>query len=350
MQSVEFEHPELPKVNLETIRNLRERLFIKQGSPLWWSTDYTPDPREYIPFGEFQERLVHLGNCKTTRNRLFLRDSDEYQTERDVYLYPHPTVPMTIIDLDFEGQSLPFLVTARPYHQKELQSKPFPTFVFRQPLDTLPDYVSSGGVIKLPNHFYPHVRGLFAGRRGDNFFWYSLRTVTWWGKFGQPLREALDKKGLQFIELYDPKYSEDRTYSEVWDKLIKRKDLVDTRSPRWVNFEYDEVSAEEFIEDFSRTDKDLLVFYPIRAPATESTLPLVITSRTHKESPIRKPVVLGIYAENGLVGRCRQAGILRIKDRQFAQSISQAISQDFGVEVDTVLFTPQKGQPRYERV
>lgn len=43
-------------------------------------------------------------------------------------------------------------------------------------------------------------------------------------------------------------------------------------------------------------------------------------------------------------------GIMRIKDRELAQQISLLKTEDFGFPVDTLLFTPQKGRPKYERV
>ena len=131
-------------------------------------------------------------------------------------------------------------------------------------------------------------------------------------------------------------------------ELAKKENLVDQRKPRWINFPATEVSVEDFIETHQRSD--LLLFYPLRADGIENTLPLAIASRSHKESKLRKPIVLGIYAENGLSGRSRRGGILRIKDRKFAELISREISEDFGFSVDSLLFTPQKGRAKYERV
>lgn len=350
MRSPEFESAGIKSPTTEIIRELKSKLFIKEGSPLWWSIDHTPDPREFLPFEEFRNRLVHLGECQTTRTDFYLL-GDKRTVERDVYLYPEPRVPVTVLDLEVLGQKLPFLVTARPYHEKELFYRPFSAFLHYHPsIKELSDYTQPGGVVDLPDHFYPHIRGLFAGRRDSHFFWYPLRINTWWRDFGQHIDEALKKSDLSFIELYDPPYREDRTYSEVWTELEEKKGLVDQSKPGWVDFPYTEVSAEEFLEDYPKADQDLMVFYPLKLPDIENTMPLIVTTRTHKGSRFKKPVVLGIYAENGLVGRCRRGGILRIKDRPLAETVSKSISEDFRIPVDAVLFTPQKGRPRYERV
>ncbi len=326
MRSPEFEliNP-VTKPNLETIRELQQKRFIKDGSPLWWSTDYAPDAREYVPFDEFRERLVYLGECSTTRRNLYFGSNDENLMPREVYLYPGPKVPISLLNLEVESHNLPFLVTARPYHRNELLSTPFSRFLFEHPLESLPDYVQDGGIIDLPNHFYPHIRGLFAGTRGNHFFWYLTHATTFWEEFGKPIKNALEKKNLGFIGFYDSPMFGDRSYAEVWDELAEKPQLVDQKRPTWVDFPHSEVSAEEFIKGYQKTDQDLLVFYPLRLPDFEDTLPLVITTKTHQASNLRSPVVLGIYAENGLAGYCRKAGILRIKDKQLAEVISETI-------------------------
>ena len=337
------------KPNFETIRKLQQKRFIKDGSPLWWSTDYAPDAREYVPFDEFRERLVYLGEYSATRRSPHSL-SNEYLMPREVCLYPEPKVPIALLNLEVEGHNLPFLVTARPYHLKELSSRPFSGFLAEHPLESLPDYVQNGGIIDLPSHFYPHIRGLFTGTRNNHFFWYLIHATFFWDEFGKPIRNALEKKNLGFIGFYDSPMSGDRSYTEVWDELAGKSRLVDQKRPTWVDFPYSEVSAEEFIQDYQRTDQDLLVYYPLRLPGFESTLPLAIATRTHQTSNLRSPVVLGIYAENGYAGYCRKGGILRIKDKALAETTSKAISNDFGIPVDAVLFIPQKGRPRYERI
>lgn len=331
---------------LETIGDLKSRRFIKGGSPLWWSTDYLPDPREHLTFEEFKERLVCLGQCPT---KIWGSRGEDRIINREVYLYPEPNVPMAVLNLPVSGQDLPFLVTARPYHPKEADFEPWPVFLVTHPLEKLPEFIQNGGVIDLPEHFYPHIRGLFAGRRGNNFFWYPLRVFSYWHEFGVQLRTALEKQRLSFVYLYDPPFSENRRYTEVWQDLLRRG-LVDQRKPAWFDFAAEEVSCEEFLRDWLVTAKDLFFYYPLRVLDLTYPLPLIVATRSHKESKIRKPVVLGIYAENELHGYGHRWGILRIKDRLLATEISRLISAELGLSIEAVLFTPQPGRPKYERV
>ncbi|MCL5113548.1 MAG: hypothetical protein M1372_00055 [Patescibacteria group bacterium] len=345
MRSHESQPLNLDIPNTDLIEDLKRKHLIKDGSPFWWGTDNLPDPREYMPFGEFLGKLAHIGIAKTTTYRRSMWGDPDL--EHDIYLYPQPRVPMTVMELEVNGRSLPLLITARPYHEKELRSEPFSRFLREHPtIDDLRGYVASGGTVELPGHFYPHVRGLFAGRRGNNYFWYLMHITGF--RFGDDVKSAMKNKGFPFIGFHEPWYAANRTYYDVWSELEGKSDLVDTGRPRWIDFEATEVSAEKFIKDHNNSD--LLLFYPLRVEGIEKTLPLAIASKSHKESIIRKPIVLGIYAENGLTGRCRRGGIIRIKDRQLAQTISTAISEEFGIPVDTLLFTPQKGKPKYERI
>lgn len=334
-----LEHLNVFRPSLVTIRELKGKGLIRTKSPFWWGTDYKPDPREYMDFSEFKRRLVHLGIGKF---RSFDSAIDHSFT-RDVYLYPKPKVPMTILNLDVQGQTLPFMVTARPYHEKELPANPSPGF-----LEDFKKKIIAKETIWLnyfPDHFFPHIRGLFAGARGSNLFWYELAL---WGDIGkEQIEKALKRKKLDFLGFFEHRYVEGRTYKKVWWELSP-KNIVSMK-PVKVDFPYTEVSAEEFIAG-KNGDKDLLCFYPLRIPNVEETLPLVISIRTNKESNNRKPAVLGIYAENGYQDSGKRAGILRIRNIELAKLISAKISKDFGIPVDAILFTPQKGRPKYERI
>lgn len=347
MRSPDFENLNSVKPDLATINRMQRHGYIKDGSPLWWSTDYTPDPREYLTFEKFQARLVHLGDLKT-QQRTWI--TERRLVHRNVYLYPEPQVPMTVLELEVNKRPLPFLITARPYHPKELQSNPFPFFILNHPLDSLTKFISSGGLIDIPDHFYPHIRGLFAGRRGNHLFWYPINILSWWKQTGEPITKSLAHSDLSYIALYNAPFMGESRFPGVWDGLIGRR-LVDQRHPTWPNFSTEETSAEDFLRRWKKPkQKEPLVYYPLRKPDLEVTLPLVVTAITNKESKTRKPVVLGVYADNGLVGHARIDGICRIRNNSLAEYISQSITEDFGTEVDAVLYTPQPGRPLYERV
>ncbi len=338
----------LAPASLSLIRRLKKDDFIEKISPFWWSIDYSPDPREYVPFPEFKKRLVHIGESQV--NDYYHGEYANIET-RDVYLYPRATVPMTVLDLDIEGKNLQFFVSVRPYHKDHIgQHHGFHTqsgqFIDKHSLKSLPKFVQSGGAISLYHNFYPHIRGLYGGKRGDHLFWYSFG-----GKGIDQVTKALEEQNLSFIEAgIGPHSGSQRTYSEVWEEFEKKEGLIDFKRTFEIDFEAQEVSAEEFIEDHQNSKADLKLYYPLRLPGLEHTLPLIITNKTHKASPIKKPVVLGVYAENGSTGWARRHGILRIKDPQLAGDISAAITADFGISVDTVLFTPKKGTPKYERI
>ena len=344
MKSPEFGQLYFPQPDVKIIKELRNEGYIREGSPLWWSTDYSPDPREYVPFAEFKNRLLSFGLHPILSAWPLTNPRDTMM--KDIYLYPFPTVPITILNLPIDGHNLPFLVTVRPYHPKEfknLYSSETP------PIVELSGFFHQGGVLKVLRHFYPHIRGLFAGKRGNHFFWYILNLS---GGFESSLRNSLINQGLSFLDIYQPTYySTDRTYNEVWNELSGKEDKFDLKKPVWPNFKhYSEVSAEEFIEEWRESKEELIVFYPLRVLDVKETLPVVVSTKTHERSIIRKPVVLGVYAESQPNTRCGKWGILRIKDRKLAEFISSKISEDFGFPVDTVLFTPHTGRPIYERV
>jgi len=152
-----------------------------------------------MEFSEFKKRLVHLGVHKVESIDWPL--SGQSGKERDVYLYPKPKVPMTILSLEVLGQALPFFVTARPYHKKEIPSNPHSTALLNNPsIKDLKRHLDSGQEIRLHDHFHPHIRGLFAGAKGNNFFWYPLRFTSYWYEFGEKVQKALEGKKLQFIK------------------------------------------------------------------------------------------------------------------------------------------------------
>lgn len=357
-ETLKFSYPEITAPSVTVIRELKSQGFIKDGSPFWWSTDFKPDPREFVPFDQFQERLIHLGENEVLQGRFSF---DKSTSRRDVYLYPNPQVPISIVNLPIDGQSLPFMVTVRPYHEKELTyTIPYPkSLEDHKTIEELAKGIKKGEKIDLPEHFYPHIRGLFAGRRGNHFFWYPVRPFpldelskgNYYDDFKQ-LKKGLREEGISSLDIYNyhSSYGRTQSYPGVWNEIMKRPDLMDVKGgTKWPNYSTTEVSAEEFLEDFKALP-NLLVYYPLIMPDFEHTLPLLITNTTNQGATNRRPVILGVYADNGHVGRSKRRGIFRIRNRDFAQTLAKAITSDFGTPTDAVLFTPQKGKPKYERV
>lgn len=354
-------HPEgnFSAPSIDTIRSLKQKGFIRNGSPLWWSVDYGFPPKEVVPFDEFEKRLTRLGVMTTTGIM--------------EYAYMEARTPITVLNIEIDGENLPFFVTARPFTVDEGAHHSLPWNLSEGVENdedlkkTVLQFANGGGILDVNHNYFPHIRGLYAGKRGDHHFFYplqhynipqdnSLEALYSWPFDGnyKKITEALKRAELPPLNIYFDGFTiayggDKRTHDDVWDEM-REKRLVDQKKPYSGDFPYKEVSAEEFIGYFRETNDDLIVFYPLISPFIESTLQLAIATRTHSASKIRKPVVLGVYAGNGLTGYPHKEGILRIKDREFAMYISNAISEDFGLEVDAVLFTPQKGRPKYERI
>src|SRR5438876_11868113 len=117
MRMPDFEHVNEVRPSTGTVKYLRNNRLIYPGSPHWWSTDYAPDPREYVPFPEFKTRLVTFGLQETKPDEI---DSYRRRVIREVHLYPYEQVPMSVVELQTDPP-LSFLITARPFHPKERQ-------------------------------------------------------------------------------------------------------------------------------------------------------------------------------------------------------------------------------------
>ena len=347
----DFEDLNQLKPDLPTIRELKDSRFIPDTFPFWWSTDYAPDPRKYMGFDDLISRCVQVGVREKTRATSSMYPWEKVATQEPLLLYPYPEVPMSVLKLKVDKKMLPFFVTARPFHKKERYSLPSSLLLFEHSMEELHGILASGKQRDLYAHFMPHIRGLFAGRRGNHLFWYPLKAEGNWEGCGLPLDNALRQANLFFIDVYEPTaYGEINSYSGVWDELGSKGTWVDQRKQMFPNFPSTYVSAEEFIEDWEGTENELSLHYPLRHPEMRYTMPLFISTKTNKESVTRKPVILGVWADNGQMGFCRRAGICRIKDRSLAEYASESISDDFGIPVDCILFTPRPGRPQYERI
>lgn len=345
--------------NLNSLKRLKEENIIYRKSPNWWSTDYASDPRKLVSFEEFQEKLISLSSSKT-----------DMISPR---LYPDPQVPISILNLEIDNQEFKFIVTCRPYHEKEKHSDFSSQRLFSNDLDSgnsiedIKKKWRNNKKVKLQDHFYPHIRGLFVSKRDNHFFWYPLVTENEYNSSGKrmedkiltnkKIKDALIKKNLSFINIYDS-YGLEITYNGILDELqdksgqpyfsFKKLNKINN-----INFDANEISAEEFIDNYHnnlQNSSDFYVKYPLKLPIFSSTLTLIIFNKTSEDNLNRNPVILGILADDDCSGRYDHKGILRIKDKSLAQEISKKISADFGFHVDTILFTPQVGHPKYDRI
>lgn len=330
--SINLEFLNSHKLPLEKIKELQQEGVICRGSPHWWSTDYAPDPREFISIDEFRNRLIPVEENGRVR----------------FHLYPHRFVPMTVIDLPIDGESIPFMVTARPYHPSS-KNLVVNTDLLEEgmstPISDVPQKLKDIRSLFLTYHCVPHVHGLFAGARGTHLFWYSLFYFPN-SSFIPNISEALEKQGLAEIFPSSLTYLgyEIRSYDDVAEEISK-KGLVARRFIR-PDFDYEEVCIDEFLNP--QDQRDYLVYYPLRLPSLQETLPLMVATKTHSQSRQRSPVVLGISAGTKN-SHGKRDYFWRIKDYDFASSIATAVTADFGTKVGCVLFTPQ-GKPQYERV
>lgn len=350
MRTAEFSDLNDLKPSLETIKDLKSSGWIKNSWPYWWSTDYEPDPRVYLNYKDFEYKLVYIGK--------FIPKFE--QCQRDLLLYPEPDVPVSVVSLDVKGHELPFLITARPYHEKEIEYSSHYMDLRYQPVEKplferLQGYLKEGNSLRLPRHFQPHIRGLFAGVRGTHLFYYPLGMVdNKWESIEDSIEEAFLKEMLYPLYVYHEPYLGGNTYQEIYWEMEANPDLFDTKDPKRVDFAFNKVSIDEFLDQTKNGQNqqggEQMVLYPLRLPGFKHTFPLVIVSRTHRSSRLFNPAILGVYSSVIRGYRMGVSGIWRIKDEGLASVISREMTQDLGINIDTVVFKPAKGRPIYERV
>jgi hypothetical protein len=257
MSVVELGRENCYGTDTQTIKNLKEKGYIYDSSPLWWSTENNPDPRELLSFNEFKNRLLPTGQLSS---EMFLDDygpANQKVKKRNLCLYPFPKVTMSILELNIEGQSLPFLITARPYHRNELGYSPLERNLEKYPtVYRLRQAVKSGENIRLLDHFHPHIRGLFAGKINEHYFWYPIVSL-YKNNFVAIVRNSLEEKDLPFfVDIYKHWPGFDfwgsRKYQENWFELSNDKKSIDLKSLCQPDYPYKEVSPEEFLEDLEK--------------------------------------------------------------------------------------------------
>lgn len=337
---------EFLNVNAHTavsVAGLRERNLIKRGSPNWWSTDYAPDPREYVSFEEFNSRLVDVGDgCR---------------------LYPHPRVPMTLLKLEIDGENLSFMVTARPYHERETTNHSMPNDLFWEkgdnfsistvrPLSEIYGKMRSllnprFGFPELPSQCLPHIRGMFIEARGANLFWSTVysgrkRNVD----FRDVIQDKLASVGLGHIHARDfIGYSDFMTRTRAHKEAYEKRIITGKQYKGEIN--HAEVSRVEFCDDMDASmEKGRAVLYPVRLPGLKATLPVLVSTRNCEGKTVERPVALGIEAESGVDGR--GYGLWFFGGEDTCRAISRVLSKDFDTQVDVMLRRPLPGRPAYE--
>lgn len=335
--------------NIEIIKTLKEKKCIINTSPLWWSTENTPDPREFMSFETFLNRIVDVGK---TYSVVTFREKEMEIPQ--TYLYPKPQVPMTILELEIDSQKMPFLITARPFNLVEDYQDPFEEFLHKYGnVNKLMNALKKGAKVSLLDHFRPHIRGLYAGKRNENIFWYPLLYSDKYD-LGEIIKNGLKKRNLSFIDTYGIAYNGNpwgsRRYLDAWVELkCSGNKNIDLKTLCRPDFNYKEVSVEEFLEDYQK-EENLLVYYPFHVDGYNYQWTIVLSNKTHYAGKLQTPVVLGFYIDNGSLGFANRHGIARIKNKDFAKLINNTLSKDIGINISTVLFTPQRGRPKYELI
>ncbi len=327
-----------------SIVGLHERNLIRPGSPNWWSTDYTPDPRRYVEFDLFNDRLADMG--------------DGYK------LYPHACVPISILNLEIDAEQFSFMVTARPYHKSEQLVQDDSFFLNSDetfPIRTVAELSSIQGNMRsvlsekigplaIPMHCLPHVRGMFIEARGNHMFWSELHAGRDKVDFHVKIREQLGRLGMSYIRVdYLPAggfMTRNKPYTEAVDKHIIFNRTVDPAE------EYTEVSRLQFFDDGSNSTKNNdAVLYPVRIPEMKHTLPVLVARRTIEGDTGDNPIALGIEAASQYRYPAQgKYGLWPFRDRVVCAAISGALTRDFGTRVDVALRIPRKGRPAYEYI
>jgi hypothetical protein len=372
MNSPEYENTssEIQTTPLDVIAELKNKGYIPDQSPFWWGTDYDYDPREYLDHEEFFERLVKI---ESPKGHLY-------------YLYPLPEVPITSINFDVEGLPMSFLVTARPFHPKELDYQSY----FYSTAQLLKDYETidnikvniKEGVGRPEFHFMPHIRGLLSGVRNDNFFWYPV-PYEFYERIAPFLKNSryayltdmdIFRENAERNEGIDGGYSRSQlTYRGVYEELenvshfmtgkllipdpeltnmFTFRDHTYDGPERFLknhsygrNFGYkNQLQFEEFLQIY-RQQQNLNFLYPININGIKHTLPLFIANRDLDSDTIRTPLVYGVPVRLSHGGK---AGIIRIVDPLIAEFISGKLSRELGIEVNTLLYKPKKGKSSYD--
>jgi hypothetical protein len=328
---IEYSPSEIETTSLDVIAKLKKSENIPSQSPCWWGTDYPPDPREYLPHEEFKNRMVPF----------FVKEETGEVTE--YYFYPRREVPITTVELEVYKEKCVFLVTARPctdymYYLESLT----------HPIEDTTD---------LFNNYIPHIRGVLASVRGNNFFWYPIRP-----NFYSEIRESLKGTSFEYLDpqkndylypvtyrIFESNFSELEKIPAFLTKKLFRPDFTEMFDSYRV-FDYEnQLQLEDFLQSYKKR-KNLILLYPVTLNGINTTIPLFIANRMPDSDDITGPLVYGSLTCGGSKSSQSEMGIVRIVDPVIAKLISSTLSRDFGIKVKTLLYKPRKGKSVYEPV
>lgn len=323
--------------------------WIDKHRPLWWDLDYKPDPREFVGIDEFRQRLVNFG-----RHWYYLARKP---FQMDFILYKAENVPITLIKTAIDGKEITYFATSRPYNQMELghnAGRCWPVENMRTALeqsDMCAKDKNNKNFVCLDWHFFPHIRGIFKERRANHFFWYPLLDIECEPVIKNSLGELSDTFkvwGSYGVDWYAKVGSGSHhcyaspPHPTAYRELKSKRLISGKKHVKYVTSDLLEVAYDEFIEGLDG-DSHMVSVYPVRHPKVDETVPLVLSTRTHKESRRRGPTVLGVMGSYSDRDYYR---IWRIRDDGFCRDISRTLSNELGKSFDVVYFN----QGRYRLV
>ncbi len=351
--------------------------------PAWWDLGYQPtdstrhsarqgiDDRRVVPLSRLKRKLVHLGTAT-----IWAGTGEEH--ERDIVVHPGPEIPLTRVPVEIDGRKFHALVTIRPFDQRESgmtleelreQLKedglypPVPKLRRPMRLDELAEltdaeYFKQHGehpVIRTMEElsaaidktdslnksartatwsmmYFPHVRGIFAGRKGNRLFFHTLNAEGGENETAaEVLRQVSKKLGTTVHAVYSPPLElMHESAADIHAKLAKDGRVQKKLQP---------IGALEPSHHGRRTEGPTkITVHPIEVHGVgsvpilmaEGTIKGVFAGGMHPTTKWRAPYYSTAYA--------------RINDEKLARTIKQGIKRELGMELPVEVSAP--GKPR----
>lgn len=348
--------------------------------PVFWDT-YHYDQRVPLHFTNFSNKLNNTEN-------------------NDVTIFQGDHVPMTLLHMVFAGKPVAFMVSARPFIEREVLDyfskleceNPFEDLdtagltvseskrLFRSKLRKL----QKSGEWTLPVMFQPHIRGLYLGSLNSNdTYVYSplnlmetvvdssgkkIKTPT---AFSNRLRHELNTQGYNYINLLDYPISIYDRIKHLYSSLQNQKVITTKRDQGSVclnnpdlerrlkemnldAFHTQEINLKGSIhvpffdfESYVRKGVNVWSYLPLKMETGYElfqTVPLVITN---SYNDVNQPVVLGVYGTDVISDDSSyNVRVLPIQDPYFSIAAAQAASSQLSLDFTSVFWHRQKGSPK----